>query len=103
MNIRCSNRCAKPVRPGCSRAEPTWYHMLTVDDRHAVILVQDHVQAVRQRELRVRHRERRRPRRRFSGRRCGLCRYVRDGRAGDRKDGTRDAAGSSHALPLRFL
>src|SRR5665213_694345 len=27
MNIRCSNRCAKPVRPVFSRAEPTWYHM----------------------------------------------------------------------------
>ena len=53
MNIRCSNRCAKPVRPGFSRAEPTWYQTFTVDDRHAVILVQDHVQAVGQRELRV--------------------------------------------------
>src|SRR6185295_929416 len=27
MNIRCSKRCAKPVRPVFSRAEPTWYHM----------------------------------------------------------------------------
>ena len=29
MNIRCSNRCANPVRPGFSRAEPTWYQMFT--------------------------------------------------------------------------
>src|SRR4029077_4303811 len=27
MNIRSSNRGAKPVRPVFSRAEPTWYHM----------------------------------------------------------------------------
>ena len=54
MNIRCSKRCAKPVRPGRSRAEPTWYQMFTADDRHAVVLVEDHVQAVGQRELGVR-------------------------------------------------
>ena len=30
MNIRCSKRCANPVRPVRSRAEPTWYHMFTV-------------------------------------------------------------------------
>src|SRR5262245_55135347 len=29
MNIRCSNRCAKPVRPGDSSLEPTWYHTST--------------------------------------------------------------------------
>jgi hypothetical protein len=28
-NIRCSNRCAKPVLPGFSFFEPTWYHVLT--------------------------------------------------------------------------
>src|SRR5688500_12457657 len=28
-NIKCSKRCAKPVRPGRSLAEPTWYHMFT--------------------------------------------------------------------------
>ena len=25
LNIMCSNRCAKPVRPGFSFLEPTWY------------------------------------------------------------------------------
>ena len=25
VNITCSNRCAKPVRPACSFFEPTWY------------------------------------------------------------------------------
>src|SRR6185503_9930976 len=29
MNIRCSNRCAKPVRPGDSSLDPTWYHTST--------------------------------------------------------------------------
>src|SRR3954463_7837798 len=28
--MRCSKRCANPVRPGFSRAEPTWYQTLTV-------------------------------------------------------------------------
>ena len=27
--MMCSKRCAKPVRPGFSRAEPTWYQVLT--------------------------------------------------------------------------
>src|SRR3954471_10709141 len=27
--MRCSNRCAKPVRPGRSFLEPTWYHWFT--------------------------------------------------------------------------
>jgi hypothetical protein len=26
LNIMCSKRCAKPVRPGFSFFEPTWYH-----------------------------------------------------------------------------
>jgi hypothetical protein len=26
LNIMCSNRCAKPVRPGFSFFDPTWYH-----------------------------------------------------------------------------
>ena len=30
MNIRCSKRCANPVRPVRSRAEPTLYQTLTV-------------------------------------------------------------------------
>jgi hypothetical protein len=29
-NIRCSNRWAKPVRPGFSFFEPTWNHWLTL-------------------------------------------------------------------------
>src|SRR5262249_15633315 len=29
LNIRCSNRCAKPVRPGFSFFDPTWYVRLT--------------------------------------------------------------------------
>src|SRR3954470_19781461 len=29
MNIRCSNRCAKAVRPGDSSFDPTWYHTST--------------------------------------------------------------------------
>src|SRR4051794_3530688 len=29
MNIRCSNRCANPVRPGDSSFDPTWYHTST--------------------------------------------------------------------------
>src|SRR5580692_9105619 len=29
MNIRCSNRWAKPVRPGTSSFEPTWYQRST--------------------------------------------------------------------------
>lgn len=28
-NIRCSNRCAKPVLPAGSSPEPMWYQMLT--------------------------------------------------------------------------
>ena len=27
LNIMCSNRCAKPVRPGFSFFEPTWYQI----------------------------------------------------------------------------
>ena len=27
--MMCSNRCAKPVRPGFSRPEPTWYQTFT--------------------------------------------------------------------------
>ena len=50
MNIRCSNRCAKPVRPGRSFAEPTRYHV-DADERDAVVLVEDDAEAVRQREL----------------------------------------------------
>jgi hypothetical protein len=29
MNMRCSNRWAKPVRPGFSSFEPTWYQTFT--------------------------------------------------------------------------
>src|SRR5580692_698304 len=29
MNIKCSNRWAKPVRPGTSSFEPTWYQRST--------------------------------------------------------------------------
>src|SRR3954462_7008358 len=29
MNMRCSDRCAKPVRPGDSSFDPTWYHTST--------------------------------------------------------------------------
>ncbi len=28
-NMRCSNRCAKPVLPAGSSAEPTWYQIET--------------------------------------------------------------------------
>src|SRR5438105_15350287 len=28
-NIMCSNKCAKPVRPGASFAGPTWYQRFT--------------------------------------------------------------------------
>jgi hypothetical protein len=28
-NIRCSNRCAKPLRPAGSSLLPTWYQTLT--------------------------------------------------------------------------
>ena len=38
---------------GFSRADPTRYQTLTVTTRHAVIFVEDHVQPVGQRELRV--------------------------------------------------
>jgi len=27
--MMCSNRCANPVRPGFSSADPTWYHVFT--------------------------------------------------------------------------
>ena len=27
--MMCSKRCANPVRPGFSRADPTWYHAFT--------------------------------------------------------------------------
>src|SRR5687768_10951277 len=30
MNIRCSKRCAKPVRPSFSSPEPTWYQTFVV-------------------------------------------------------------------------
>ena len=30
MNITCSKRCAKPVRPRFSSPEPTWYQTLVV-------------------------------------------------------------------------
>ena len=29
-NMMCSKRWAKPVRPGLSRPEPTWYHIFTL-------------------------------------------------------------------------
>src|SRR4026209_858011 len=29
MNIRCSKRCANPVRPGDSSFDPPWYHTPT--------------------------------------------------------------------------
>src|SRR5882672_5229872 len=29
LNIRCSNRWAKPVLPGFSFLDPTWYHVFT--------------------------------------------------------------------------
>jgi hypothetical protein len=29
LNIRCSNRWAKPVLPGLSFLDPTWYHTFT--------------------------------------------------------------------------
>src|ERR1041385_7137089 len=29
LNIRCSNRCAKPVLPGFSFFDPTWYQVFT--------------------------------------------------------------------------
>src|SRR6185312_16867093 len=29
LNIRCSNKCAKPVLPGFSFLEPTWYQVFT--------------------------------------------------------------------------
>ena len=51
------------MRPGFSRADPTWYQTLTATCGHAVIFVQDHGQAVRQREHRVGHRRARRRRR----------------------------------------
>ena len=48
MNIRCSNRCAKPVRPVFSRAEPDVVTHVRGDDGDAVVLVQDDGQPVRQ-------------------------------------------------------
>ena len=54
LNIRCSNRWAKPVLPFGSSFEPTLYHMLTADDRRLVVLVDDHGQAVVEHELLVR-------------------------------------------------
>ncbi len=29
LNIMCSKKCAKPVRPGFSFFDPTWYHSST--------------------------------------------------------------------------
>ena len=57
-NIRCSNRCAKPVRPGRSLAEPDVVPDVDGDDRHARVAMQNHVQAVGQRELAERNLER---------------------------------------------
>ena len=53
LNIRCSNRCAKPVRPGASSFDPTWYQSGQMDDRRRVVFEKDHLQAVRQRRHRV--------------------------------------------------
>ena len=50
-NIMCSNRWAKPVRPGASSCEPTWYQTFDGDHGHAVVLVQDDLEAVGQRVL----------------------------------------------------
>ncbi|MFT3764906.1 MAG: hypothetical protein QM820_05220 [Minicystis sp.] len=30
MNMRCSKRCAKPVRPGSSKRDPTFTRVFTV-------------------------------------------------------------------------
>ena len=39
--------------PGRSFFEPTWYQTLTADERHAMVLVDDDVQAVGQACFRV--------------------------------------------------
>ena len=91
MNIRCSNRCANPVRFGSSRAEPTWYHMLTLTIGTRVILVEDHAQPVRQRELRVRQLDFR-----WSGRR------LRRGRRGEREKQKREDSALHLAILLLY-
>src|SRR5437763_837668 len=37
MNIKCSKRCANPVRPGSSSLEPTWYQRSTATPGPAVL------------------------------------------------------------------
>ena len=57
-NIRCSNRCAKPVRPGFSRADPTWYQTLTATCGTLWSSCRMTREAVGQREHLVRHGQR---------------------------------------------
>jgi hypothetical protein len=54
-NIRCSNRCANPVRPRGSFFEPTAVVDRHPDDRRLAVGVDDRRQAVRQREGLVRN------------------------------------------------
>ena len=50
-NIRCSKRCAKPVRPALLVGGPDVIPEIHRHQRQPVILAEDHVEAVRQREL----------------------------------------------------
>ena len=45
-NMKCSNRCAKPVLPSCSCLEPTSYQRLTATDRREVVGRHDDTQPV---------------------------------------------------------
>ena len=48
-NIKCSKRCANPVRPRRSLAEPDVVPDVDGDDRHARVAMQNHVQPVGER------------------------------------------------------
>ena len=100
-NIRCSNRCAKPLRPAGSSLLPTWYQMFT-----ATIGALRSVCTITRRPLgrvnsRTGCRRRRRPARPCAARREAASAARRPGRW--RAAAARAPAGAEHADMLGLL
>ena len=92
----CSNRCAKPVRPGASLAGPDVVPEVHRHDRQPMVLDQDHLEPVGQRGFLVGDLQRR------GGRsRGGKLAAGRDQqRAEESRNGNGQAVASYPALPL---